>query len=336
MLELFDINQNLPLWLLIIANIVSILMLAKGGDYLTQGASDIAFRLKINPIVIGLTIVSVATSMPELFTCLSASLKGSDDIALGNILGSNLGNMGLIMGVTAIMMPVVIPRRLIMWELPFLLGVTIVFFLLCAGGALERHEGILLLITMAAYLIVIIRYEKDDHSSDSEEPVSKSTVLDSQRSSLPKCVILIAIGGVLLFIGSDLLIDSSVATAKKFNVSEIIIGLTVVAIGTSLPELATCMVAVMRKESELIAGNIVGSNLFNTLFVSGAVSMYSGQLSVDHGLLLFEFPAMILLTGILWLFFITERTVTRVEGVLLVISYFAMISLAFFDRQGYL
>ena len=141
---------------------------------------------------------------------------------------------------------------------------------------------------------------------------------------------------MLLFIGSDLLIDSSVATAKKFNVSEIIIGLTVVAIGTSLPELATCMVAVMRKESELIAGNIVGSNLFNTLFVSGAVSMYSGQLSVDHGLLLFEFPAMILLTGILWLFFITERTVTRVEGVLLVISYFAMISLAFFDRQGYL
>lgn len=312
-------------------------MLCLGGDWLARGSASLALNLNINPVVVGLTIVSIATSMPELITAFIAAAGGNSGLAVGNIVGSNLGNAGLIMGIAALIYPVSIQSRLIKQEVPLLLVITVLFSLMSMGGFLAngeigRVEGILLLVGTAAYLYFVTAQakrsglvEKEEYSEELKDPIR----------SIPKCMAYILLGAAALALGAEFLVGSAVEIATRLELSQVLIGLTVVAIGTSLPELAASVAAALRKQSDIIAGNIVGSNIFNMLLIGGSVSTFY-PLQVDKRLFVVEFPAMVLLTLLLWVAFFTERRVTRLEGGFLLALYIVIIALSTLSQMGYL
>ncbi|QYY37021.1 calcium/sodium antiporter [Ruficoccus sp. ZRK36] len=315
--------------LLILLLLIGLAGLCFGGDWLARGAASLALLWNINPVVVGLTIVSIATSMPELITALMATGQGNSDLALGNIIGSNLGNIGLILGVAAIINPVKIQWRLIRQEVPILFVATLIFTLLCLSGYLidghlGRLEGGILLAGAAAYLIFLVlqarRAQKniqEEYAEETGEPVK----------SFWGCAGLITLGGIALWLGAELLIGSAVVLAERMEISNALIGLTIVAIGTSLPELAASVAAAIRGQSDIIAGNIVGSNIFNMLLVGGGVSTIF-PIKIEGHLFLLEYPAMIIVTILLWMAFFTNRTVSRREGGYFILLYALILTLS--------
>lgn len=261
--------------------------------------------------------------MPEMFTAFFASAGGNPDLAFGNIIGSNIGNIGLIMGVAAMVYPIRIQRRLINKEMPVLLASTLIFTAFCLTDyELSRYEGIILFCGMIGYLYFLSREAKN---ADAFEDLTED--IPEQLGSVFSSILFVALGGVLLAVGADLLVGSSIEVAYRLEVSPVLIGITVVAIGTSLPELGASLAAAMRKQSDICAGNIVGSNLFNLLFVGGGVSSVY-PIRVESSLFQVEMPVMLLITALLWLIFITDRKVTRLEGAFLLILYVLVIALA--------
>ncbi len=321
--------------LLAVFLLVGLVLLCFGGDWLAQGASGLALSLNINPVVVGLTIVSLATSMPELITSFIAASRGSTGLAVGNIIGSNLGNSGLIMGVAALIYPVTIQARLIKLEMPILLAATLAFCVMSMGGFLiagriGRFEGIALLCGAAAYMLFLIRQAR--RQGLSEIPGVEEELKEAPRS-VGKSVLLVVVGSIALAAGADGLVGAATEIATRLNVSEVLIGLTIVAIGTSLPELAASVAAARRRESDLIAGNIIGSNIFNILLIGGSVSAFY-TIPVDKQLMTIEFPALVLITVLLWLALSTDRRVSRQEGALLLLLYFLIIALATMVQLG--
>ncbi len=312
-------------------------MLCLGGDWLARGAASLALALRINPVVVGLTIVSIATSMPELITAFIAAAGGNSGLAVGNIVGSNLGNAGLIMGIAALICPITIQSRLIKQEVPLLLVVTVMFTLMSMGGVIAtgeigRIEGLFLLAGTVAYLYFMVMqartagpHENDEITDELKDPIQ----------SIAKCLAFILLGSAFLALGAEILVGSAVEVATRLGVSQVLIGLTLVAIGTSLPELAASIAAAVRKQSDIIAGNIVGSNIFNLLLIGGSVSTFY-PLEVHERLFVIEFPSMVLLTVLLWFAFYTERKVTRLEGGFLVVLYFAIIGLSIASQRGWI
>ncbi|MEM7673595.1 MAG: calcium/sodium antiporter [Verrucomicrobiota bacterium] len=328
MTELGLINipfESFAMWLLAILILLGIALLYFGGECLTKGASSMALRLRINPVVVGLTVVSIATSMPELVTSLIAVFDGESDLAMGNIVGSNLANIGLILGVGAVVFPLSIQNRLLIVENPVLLAVSILFVLLCAGG-LGQTDGLILLAVMAVCLFLLVKFARVGGSSGSEEDLEGA-------KSLGHSVVLVAAGSLLLTLGARVLVGSSVEVAERFQVSKELIGLTMVAVGTSLPELAATIVAAARKESDLIAGNIIGSNFFNIVLIGGTVSLLK-PIAVADSFFTFEFPIMILATVLMWLFFGIGKRVSRLDGVLLLIFYCLVIGFRMSQEFG--
>ncbi len=314
-------------------------MLCVGGDWLAKGAASFALILKINPVVVGLTIVSISTSMPEMITAFIAAAGGNSGLAVGNIVGSNLGNAGLILGVAALIYPITIQNRLVKQEVPLLLIVTVMFTLMSMGGFLAageigRLEGILLLAGAAGYLFFMVMQAKRSGPEETTEIGEElADELKDPIDSMGKCLLFIIVGSVFLAIGAEMLVGSSVQIATRLGVSEVLIGLTLVALGTSLPELAASAAAALRKQSDIIAGNIVGSNIFNMLLIGGSVSTFF-PLQVERRLFVIEFPSMVLLTLLLWFAFYTERKVTRLEGGFLVTLYFVIIGLSSLSQMG--
>jgi cation:H+ antiporter len=320
------------LWLSLLL-LVGLLALTYGGDILTSGAAAISMNLKIDPMVVGLTVVSIATSMPEMATSMVAA-KDNPGIALGNILGSNIANIGLILGIAAIFSPLKIELRMIQREVPILIGVTVIFGFFAMGGGFGRIEGILLLSLTALYLIYVVRSAKQQETADaSQEFAAEAEGL--ARKSTKSAVLFVLIGSALLALGADVLVGASVEIALRMGASELFVGLTIVAIGTSLPELAASLAAVRAGHGDMCAGNIVGSNLFNILLIGGTVSTLTG-IEVRDQLLLVEFPAMILLSGLLLWFFKSGHIVSRREGVALLLIYFTILCLSGLSQFGYL
>lgn len=329
--------DSLPYLILTLLLLVGLVGLCLGGDWLARGASSLALIWKVNPVVVGLTIVSIATSMPELITALMAASKGNSGLAVGNIIGSNLGNVGLILGVTALITPVVIQWRLIRQEVPILFIATLVFTFLCLqgymmDGTLGRIGGGILLVGAIAYLVFLTVQAKRSQRGLQEEI---SDELSDALTSQWKCYALILAGGFALWLGAELLVNSSVVIASRLHISNELIGLTIVAIGTSLPELAASIAAARRKHSDIIAGNIVGSNIFNMLLVGGGTAALF-PLKLDPRLFIVEFPAMLILTVLLWVAFFSERKVTRKEGCLFLILYALIMTLSALSQQGIL
>ncbi|MGB0744576.1 MAG: calcium/sodium antiporter [Opitutales bacterium] len=320
-----------PAWLLVALVVLGFVALTFGGDWLTNGAAAISVNLKINPVIIGLTVVSMATSMPELVTSLLAA-KESPGLAIGNILGSNIANIGLILGITALFAPLAIQLRLIRREVPILIAVTLLFTLFAIGG-FQRWEGVLLLFLTIAYLIYVIssvKYESDIVNSEFLEEVEEAS-----KTAPPKACALVLVGALLLGFGADILVGGSVELASRMGISDVLIGLTIVAIGTSLPELAASVAAARSGHSDICAGNIVGSNLFNLVLIGGSVGTFV-PFPVDTALFRIEFPALILLTALLLWFFKTGHIVSRREGVVLLLLYAGILTLSAFSQLGFL
>lgn len=290
--------------------IAGILLLYYGADYLVKGAANIARILGIKPIVVGLTVVAFGTSMPEFLVGLQAAIRGENDIAVGNIVGSNIANIALILGISAVISPLVINFKSIKKELIFLLISSLVFCGVIYNGT-NLIIGIIFILIMVVFIVYLILHP-------GVAPIKEE--LPESDNSIPKNIIFVIVGGVGLVFGSRFLIDSAVFFARIFEVPEIVIGMTIVAIGTSLPELAASVVASVKKQSDISIGNIIGSNVFNMFFVIGGVSLIK-DINVNKLIYSFEIPIMLLLIALLFPMIAKDNGLKRTSGVIFLIIY---------------
>lgn len=293
--------------------IASLITLSLGAKFLVSGAIELAHLLKISSLMIGLTVVSFGTSAPELAVSILAARKGEVDLLLGNVVGSNIFNQLFILGFCAACTPLVVSKQLIRWDVPVLIGVTLLFWGMAAFGVLWRWEGFLLFGGIVIYLIFLYFYQK--------KTPPKEPLLSPKRSTLINGL-LVLLGLLLLWGGSELLISRAVMIAKFFNVSELLIGLTLVSIGTSIPELATSIAALRKGEKELVIGNVVGSSLFNLLAVMGLGVIFSPKpILVSKSMINFDLPVLVAISIALLPIFVTGHRVSRWEGFLFVAYY---------------
>lgn len=300
---------------------LGIALLYWGSEWMVKGAASLALSLSIRPLIVGLTVVAFATSAPELLVSLVAAVQGSSGISLGNILGSNVANIALILGLSALFRPLSVDPILVRRDIPFLVGISALFWLLCLDGEIGLWKGVLLVASLILFVLLGV-------FTAAQKPQSSENLSAETKGTLWKDGVLIIVGTAGLMVGAHLVVQSSIFFAKVFGLSETFIGLTIVAVGTSLPELATSVAAAAHRESDISIGNVVGSNVFNLCMVMGAVGI-SNPMSVDTGLMRFEFPAMFVLTLLLWIFARTRLVLGRREGALLIACYLAFIGLSY-------
>ncbi len=259
--------------------IIGFILLIKGADFLVEGSSDIAKRFHIPEIVIGLTIVSIGTSLPELLVSINSATKGYSDMSLGNVIGSNIANFLLILGVSASLRRLKLKKETRYIEVPLCILYTIIFFILCnTGNMITRPEAVCLLILFnifIGYTVAMgIKGEKyDEETPIDEDDATEKAAKEKDPGSLWRNIIQILLGIVALKYGGDFIVDNSIIIAKYFNISEKIISLTIIAIGTSLPELVTSIIAALKGNSDISVGNIIGSNIFNMTMIIGVAAL---------------------------------------------------------------
>ena len=259
--------------LTVILIIIGFILLIKGADFLVEGSSNIAKRFHIPEIIIGLTIVSIGTSMPELFVSITSALEGHSDMAMGNVIGSNVCNLLLILGISAVVKSIKFQRETRLIEIPMCLTFTIIFMILCNTGAeIARNESIILISLFIMFIMYTIFMGIKGEEFDSKGEDKKEIIKSENQTSIIRNIVYIILGILGLKIGGDFTVDNSVIIAKYFNVSEQIISLTILAVGTSLPELVTSVTAAIKGNSDIAIGNIIGSNIFNMLFIIGVSS----------------------------------------------------------------
>lgn len=301
--------------------IIGFVILVKGADYFVEGASEIAAVMKIPPILIGLTIVAFGTSAPEAAVSISAAVKGTGAIALGNVLGSNMFNITFILGITACLSPLVVERQTIKKEIPFALLGSVALFILISDhqlqgvrdGILTKSDGLILLTYFSIFLYYIIEVAK--HSR--EKFVIED--LDPAPVNLKKYVVYTVGGLIAVIFGGDTVVKNAVVIATSLGMSQTLVGLTIVAIGTSLPELITSVTAALKNKSEIAVGNIIGSNIFNIFFILG-ISSVIRPITVDPRLVV-DAVLMAAATAVLLIFSITHAKITRGEGIVFMVFY---------------
>jgi cation:H+ antiporter len=306
--------------------IIGFALLIKGADFFVEGSSKIAQALHVSPLLIGLTIVAFGTSSPEATVSIVAALEGSAGVAMGNVVGSNIFNITLVVGLTALLNPLKVENETIRKEIPFTLLASMALLILVSDiwlqslseNIITRSDGLILLLFFAVFLYYIFEVARN----------SRDMVKEAQSSSEPVSWgknILLTIGGLAAIIfGGDIVVNNATKIALAFGMSETLVGLTIVAVGTSLPELITSITAAIKKQSDIAIGNIVGSNIFNILFVLGTASVIS-PLAVD-GQIITDVLLMIILTGLLLIFSRTNFKVGKFEGIFLVIAYIAYVA----------
>ena len=305
--------------------IIGVALVLWGADRLTEGAAVLARRMNVPEIVIGLTIVAAGTSAPELFVSLVSALNGTPDLAIGNVVGSNTMNTLLIVGVTALVAPMTISRSTVKKDIPFSVIASVLLIALCldsfaslsiSGNTISRIDGLLMLAGFAAFMVYTLRVAK----SGTSEPAAQTQKTVSPWLSAA----FVLIGLACLVLGSNLFVNSASAVAYLLGVSESVVGLTIVAGGTSLPELATSVVAARKGQSAIAIGNVIGSNVFNILMILGLTATVCPM--QIQGITLIDLSLMLLSVLLLWLFSFTKLTVERWEGALLTAIYVAYLS----------
>ena len=260
--------------------VVGFVLLMKGADWFVEGASKLADKLGIPQLVIGLTIVAMGTSLPEAAVSITSALKGSAELTIGNVVGSNILNILIILGVTGVICAIPVQKSTVRYEIPFMIGITAVLAALgLADHVVSRPEGVILWGFMIVYLLYLLRMAKNGQPPEEVPEAGKN-------DKILKLLLLIVIGGAMIVLGSDVTVNAATALAEKFGMSERLIGLTIVAFGTSLPELVTSVTAALKGKTDIAVGNIVGSNIFNILFVVGTTALitpvvYSPEFLVD-------------------------------------------------------
>ncbi len=296
--------------------VVGFVFLVKGADWFVEGASKVAEKFGIPQLVIGLTIVAMGTSLPEAAVSVSAALKGSADITIGNVVGSNILNVLIILGLTSVIRPVAVQKSTIKYEIPFVALISA--FLLCIGYTdhmVGRADGAILWVLFIAYLLYLFKMTKSGEMVPEELP--------EEGKALPvwKMLLLIIVGAVLIVLGSDLAVDAASELARIFGMSERLIGLTIVALGTSLPELVTSVTAAIKGKADIAVGNIVGSNIFNILFVVGTSALITPVVYASN--FLTDSIVCIAAAVLLWLCVFKNRKLGRAGGAIMLVSYAA-------------
>lgn len=289
--------------------IVGFVLLIKGADFFVDGSSSIARILKVPSVVIGLTIVAMGTSAPEAAVSIAAGLSGNSDISLGNIIGSNIFNLLMVIGVSAIIYPVVSQKEIISRDMWWNIGVSTALFVLILDHKISRLEGVLLLLGIVTYLFLVVRSALKNRTQ--EETLT--------NMSIPKSILSIILGLLAIIVGGNLVVDNASLIAKVWGMSDTLVGLTIVAIGTSLPELVTSIVAARKGDSGIALGNAVGSCLFNIMFILGIASVLTPinvvtELIIDTGIL-------IVASILILIFAISKKETNRLEGVFCVLCY---------------
>ncbi|MGR3292640.1 MAG: calcium/sodium antiporter [Candidatus Scalindua sp.] len=331
-----------------------------GAEWLVKGSSKLSRDLGIKPIVIGLTVVAFGTSSPELAVSITASIEGSNDIAIGNIIGSNIANIGLVLDIAAIVFPLKVERIIMKRELPLMIAISAGFYFMAIDKKIGFVDGLVLftgIIFFISYQIYNTLNSKRKSGNSEDSASEYSSLAASAHSSIQHSdsnipdgktcltehtdkqdpagrkylffnILYIVVGLACLLIGSHVLVKAAIFIAGRLGVSEMVIGLTIVAFGTSVPEMATSVVSVLRKEVDICVGNVIGSNIFNILMVIGSVALVR-PLNVTRETLLFEFPIMLLFSVALIPMIRGNLRVNRLEGILLVLGYFVFIFLLF-------
>jgi len=304
----------------IILFVIGLVLLLGGADVLIRGATAIARRLGISPLLVGLTIVSLGTSAPEVAVSVTSAYHGEADMALGNVLGSNIFNILAILGASALVAPLLVQRQLIRFDVPVMILAAIATLLLALDGNLDVVDGLILLSALLIYTLLLVRIARNTADSPPEMPDDSPGW--SQRLSVQVAMIVAGLG--LLVLGSNWLVDGAIIFARLLGVSELVIGLTIIAIGTSLPELATSIIAVAKGERDIAVGNAIGSNILNLLLVLGltAVVSPSGIPVVDEAIH-FDIPVMVAVCFACLPSFITGSKISRWEGGFFVGYYIA-------------
>ena len=262
-----------------------------GAEWLVRGSSNISYILGVNPVIIGLTIVAFGTSLPELMVCLVAMFRESNDIAVGNIIGSNIANIGLVLATGAFLFPIAIQRRTSRRDIPIMFIFMFLLIGMSLDGMLGKGEGLILILGLIAFTWYCIRTASTDEE-EAREVVKETEDLLNKSSSLKFEIFITAIGIIGVLVGAYFLVESATAIARALHISELVIGMTVVAVGTSLPELATTIVAAFRKHSDIAVGNVIGSNIFNIGSVMGLTSL-SYPVSISPEILKWEMMIML-------------------------------------------
>jgi cation:H+ antiporter len=309
-------NITVFLWL-----VLGLALLVGGAELLVRGASQLAVRMGISPLIIGLTVVAYGTSAPELAVSLQSSLTGQADISVGNVVGSNIFNVLAILGLSSAIAPLVVSRQLIRLDVPLMIGVSVLLLFFGLDGRINTSDGIVLFVGAVAYTVFLIIQSRKESSEGQEEAID----LEKIPLNLPPWLFhtgLILVGLGLLVLGANWLVGSAVTIAQALGVSELVIGLTVIAAGTSLPELATSLIASLRGERDLAVGNVVGSNIFNILAVIGLSSAVAPNgIALSPTALRFDIPIMIAVAIACLPIFFTGYKIARWEGILF-LGYF--------------
>lgn len=304
----------------IVLLIIGLIILIVGGDYLVRGSSSIALRLHLSPLVVGLTIVAFGTSTPELLISIQSALKGSPDIAMGNVVGSNICNLGLVLGVVALIKPVKVQLNSIKIDWPVTMGASILLYLTIRGGYITASDGIFYSLILIAFLFFIIKKSRKDVKSSKKITSSVEDIPDVPSKQIWKDIVFIVIGCVGLYYGSEWFVGSVKDLALGIGVEERVVGLTIVALGTSLPELVTAAVASYKGQTDLALGNLMGSNIFNILSILGITSIIK-EIHVHQTILDKDIIWMLLITLMILPLMIMKREVGRVDGLILLFVY---------------
>lgn len=319
--------------------IIGVALVIWGADRLTEGAASLARGLHVPEIVIGLTILAAGTSAPELFVSLASALKGTSDLAVGNVIGSNIFNAMLIVGCSAVVAPMAISHSTVSKDIPFALIASVLMFFLCFddmdsphlwGNEISRSDGMILLVVFGAFMIytfkMVRKNGKIKGEDEEEDEVIEKKPLD--KKEVWKNVLWMAVGLACLIYGSNLFVDAASYVAYRFGVRQSVVGLTIVAGGTSLPELATSVVAARKGQSALAIGNAIGSNVFNILFILGTTAVVCPMRIM--GINIIDLSMMIISMGLLWIFAYTKYMVSRREGFLLIAGFLAYMAWLFY------
>ncbi len=304
-----------------------------GADWLVRGAGRLATAVGISPLVVGLTVVAFGTSAPELAVSVMSAFKGQADIALGNVVGSNICNVLLILGISAIIIPLTVHRQLVRLDIPVMVGVSLLMWALALDGRLSRIDGIALALLVVGYTVYLIRRSRREEAAVREEYEKEFGAPAGEApgaAMIFKMLGLVAVGVISLLLGSKWLVDSAVFIARHFGISELIIGLTIISFGTSLPEIATSIMAALKGERDIAVGNIVGSNTFNILTVLGvAAAVAPAGIHIAADALRFDIPFMVAIAIVCWPMLADGLKVSRVNGIFLLAFYGAYLAYLF-------
>jgi cation:H+ antiporter len=317
--------------------VLGLLLLVAGAELLVRGASKLALSLGISPLVVGLTVVAFGTSSPELAVSVQSAWSGRVDITLGNVVGSNIFNVLFILGISAVIMPLLVHQQLIRQEVPVMIGVSLLLWALAADGGISRWDGLLFVGLLTVYTVLVIRQIRRETGAVREE-YRESMPGDGQAwdRHWGVQVLLVLVGLGLLVLGAHWLVEAAVTVARELDMSELVVGLSIVAAGTSLPEVATSILATIRGERDIAVGNIVGSNIFNILAVLGiSASVAPRGLAVAPSLLAFDLPVMVAVAVACLPIIFTGHLIARWEGALFLAYYAAYTTYLILDASGH-